>query len=308
MFGIQALRVFVAVVESGGIVAAAERLCRTPSAVSMALKQLEEDIGTPLFQKGRKNTITPMGRILLDEGRDLLAHFERCRTFVKSAGSRERQQTEIACTAGFSVSLLAEVVRDLESLPSPIRLRARDMNSFSVCEAVAANSVKIGIGHYDQPVQGLSFLPLFKHSLELVCRVDSLLARDETPISWDELAEFPFLAHDSYGEIRDPAFLSWAAKANVQPSNAMTVFAMVKADIGVTILSSLLEGYGDPTIKFRALQDPSASQVVGVIYRSGERQTLATGQFLGALDRVLQCNKDRFRIRLLYNREELLAI
>ena len=39
------MRSFVAVCEAGGVRAAADQIGRTPSAVSMTLKQLEDDIG-----------------------------------------------------------------------------------------------------------------------------------------------------------------------------------------------------------------------------------------------------------------------
>ena len=45
MISLTGLRSFVAVVDTGGIRAAADQIHRTPSAVSMTLKQLELDIG-----------------------------------------------------------------------------------------------------------------------------------------------------------------------------------------------------------------------------------------------------------------------
>jgi len=43
------MRSFVAVCEAGGVRAAADQIGRTPSAVSMTLKQLEDDVGAPLI-------------------------------------------------------------------------------------------------------------------------------------------------------------------------------------------------------------------------------------------------------------------
>ena len=46
---IEMLRCFVAVAEHGNLNDAANRLGRTPSAVSMSLKQLTDHLGAPLF-------------------------------------------------------------------------------------------------------------------------------------------------------------------------------------------------------------------------------------------------------------------
>ena len=49
------LRYFVSVAEAGNLASAAKTLQRSPAAVSMMLKQLEEELGAPLFQTDRKN-------------------------------------------------------------------------------------------------------------------------------------------------------------------------------------------------------------------------------------------------------------
>ena len=52
---LEMLRVFQTVAEQGSLSSAAAKLGRTPSAVSMMLSQLEEDIGDRLFESDRCN-------------------------------------------------------------------------------------------------------------------------------------------------------------------------------------------------------------------------------------------------------------
>lgn len=67
------LRTFVAIAETGSFRAAAKRVFRTPSAVSMQIKKLEETLGRPLFLRdGRQVTMTADGEILLGYGRRML--------------------------------------------------------------------------------------------------------------------------------------------------------------------------------------------------------------------------------------------
>ena len=49
---VEAIRCFLAIVDRGGVAAAAEAVGRSPGAVSMQLKKLEETIGAPLFERG----------------------------------------------------------------------------------------------------------------------------------------------------------------------------------------------------------------------------------------------------------------
>lgn len=68
------LRTFVAIADAGTFAAAAERVGRTVSAVSLQIDRLEDQVGRALFQKsGRRMEPTSAGRQLLDHARTILA-------------------------------------------------------------------------------------------------------------------------------------------------------------------------------------------------------------------------------------------
>ncbi|MBZ0329753.1 LysR family transcriptional regulator [Halomonas sp. ANAO-440] len=67
------LRTFVAIAECGSFTRAARQVFRTPSALSMQIKRLEETLGQALFvREARQVRLTPEGEILLGYGRRLL--------------------------------------------------------------------------------------------------------------------------------------------------------------------------------------------------------------------------------------------
>lgn len=68
------LKTLVAIADTGNFSAAAESVFRTPSAVSMQVKRLEELVGKPVFTRDSRNVSpTPDGEVLLEHGRRLLA-------------------------------------------------------------------------------------------------------------------------------------------------------------------------------------------------------------------------------------------
>jgi DNA-binding transcriptional LysR family regulator len=68
------LRTLVAIAETGNFSAAADRLGRTPSAVSMQVKKMEELVGSTLFVRdSRSVSLTRDGEALLQHGRRLLS-------------------------------------------------------------------------------------------------------------------------------------------------------------------------------------------------------------------------------------------
>jgi len=67
------LRTLVAIADTGSFNRAARAVFRTPSAVSMQMKKLEDQVGRPLFAKdGRSVSLTPDGEALVGYGRRIL--------------------------------------------------------------------------------------------------------------------------------------------------------------------------------------------------------------------------------------------
>jgi DNA-binding transcriptional LysR family regulator len=68
------LRTLVTTHDVGGFAQAAERLGRTPSAISLQMKRLQEELGTPLFRKhGRALKLTEAGQTAVGYARRMLA-------------------------------------------------------------------------------------------------------------------------------------------------------------------------------------------------------------------------------------------
>ena len=83
----QQLEMFAAVVEEGSISRAAQRVCRTGPAVSIALKKLEEEMATPLFERGDRNShqLTGSGKLLYDHAKRILDLRREAETAVRNS-------------------------------------------------------------------------------------------------------------------------------------------------------------------------------------------------------------------------------
>ncbi len=70
---VEVLRTFVAIAETGSFTKAAQQVFRTPSAVSMQIKRLEEMLGRALFvREPRQIHLTPEGEMMLGYARQML--------------------------------------------------------------------------------------------------------------------------------------------------------------------------------------------------------------------------------------------
>lgn len=67
-----ALECFIAISETGSFTAAADRVCRSQSAVSQQIGKLESMLGKPLFVRGRNFALTTEGKILEEYAKKIL--------------------------------------------------------------------------------------------------------------------------------------------------------------------------------------------------------------------------------------------
>src|SRR5215475_13032082 len=85
------LRSFVAIAESGAFARAAERVHRTPSALSVQLRQLEATLSARLLERTtRRVALTPAGERFLPYARQLLDLQQQALAALQPARTRER--------------------------------------------------------------------------------------------------------------------------------------------------------------------------------------------------------------------------
>ena len=132
MIKMEMLRCFVTVARSGNLGDAAETLGRTPSAVSMMLKQFEEHLGHPLFQSDRKNKLTPLGRFAFDEACREVAHFERTIAVISNFAKAKSGLVRMAAVPSVAGSILPIAINRFLSANPDVTLDVRDMDSASI--------------------------------------------------------------------------------------------------------------------------------------------------------------------------------
>jgi DNA-binding transcriptional LysR family regulator len=94
------LRYFIAVAEELHFTRAAERLGIKQPPLSLQIRQLEQEMGTPLFRRlTRSVQLTESGALLLEEARRILDHVERTKVSVQSRARGETGGSEEASRA-----------------------------------------------------------------------------------------------------------------------------------------------------------------------------------------------------------------
>jgi DNA-binding transcriptional LysR family regulator len=106
------MRYFMEVALHGSVSQAAARLYVASSAVSRQIAKLEDALGTVLFErKARGMALTQAGERLAAHLRAMQADTEQVVEQVRGIGGREAGRVRVACTEGFAVGFMPEVMR-----------------------------------------------------------------------------------------------------------------------------------------------------------------------------------------------------
>ena len=231
------LRVFVAVVENAGFGAAAAALNIAQPSVSAHVRALEENVGSPLFERqpGRTPKLTEAGRTLYAYALDSLERAKNVSAQLGHATSRLR----FAAQRFVATSLLRKPLEAFSIRNPHVELIARTGTFEETRALFTAGAVDLAFLLSAGEVPGLQTEVMGRYRLAFLAAPDHPLA-GRTQISPETLAQHPFVSayRTSYfGRTLD----NMLREAGVPPliirsqAQEMTVMReMVLAGIGIT--------------------------------------------------------------------------
>lgn len=271
---IEMLRCFRTVVDHGSLAEAAQVLGRTPSAVSMMLKQFEDHIGAPLFETARKSRLTPLGQQIHAEARRELDHFDRTIATIEGLSRAEMGFVRLSVTPSLAQSLLPPVLRRFMQSHPKLRIDMADMDSAAVHQDLQAERADIGLASIGA-LHGFDCQPLFSDRFGVICRRDHLLARDWDQLTWADLAGVDFIANGLCGQIHHPDFAPILNSARLMVRNTASLLGLVRAGVGITVLPRLVMLPEFTDLAFLPLADTDARRQVWMITQPRQMLTPA---------------------------------
>ncbi|MBP6562525.1 MAG: LysR family transcriptional regulator [Neisseriaceae bacterium] len=182
-------RAFVATVEHDGFLPAAEYLNKTQSAVSHAIKKMEDLLGQELFIiEGRKAVLTDLGKALLPEAKHLLSTARKVERLADLYRPGLRSELSLAVDILFPYDILYAAFEQFSLAYPNHRIRLYESALSGTQELMEEGMVELGIANA-LPSQCVT-LHLLSASLVCVCHPQHPLAASTQAIDLDTLAEY----------------------------------------------------------------------------------------------------------------------
>ncbi|MFD8462819.1 LysR family transcriptional regulator [Streptomyces antimycoticus] len=194
-FSLTQLLYFVTIAETGNISEAATRLHASQSAVSSAIQRLERQLGSQLLlrQHAKGVTLSPSGRLLLNEARAILRQARSLKDYSSRLQQDAVGQLDVGCCQTITPFLIPRTLVRLAKSHPGITVNVHD--TMRPCESLLNGVCELLVTYDLTRLEGERFIELATPSLYALISRDHPLANAER-VSLAELVDQPLLMLD----------------------------------------------------------------------------------------------------------------
>jgi DNA-binding transcriptional LysR family regulator len=268
---LDALQIFKAVADQGGVARAAQHLNRVQSNVSTRLKQLEASLNAPLFRRqNRRLVLSDQGRVLLSYADRLLRLSDEAQVAVRDGAPQG--VLRIGTMESTAAARLPPILAAYHAAWPQVGIELVTGTSGALAAKVRNFEIEAAFVAQPFPAEGLATLDAFQEDLTLI-----------SPLAWGAIASprdlgdrsvIAFAAGCSYRRILE----SWLNHEGVAAGRVMefasyhAIVACVAAGSGVAIVPrSVLAVLGaEHSVCVSALTGPYATALTQLVWRADD--------------------------------------
>lgn len=284
---LKTLHGFIVVAETGSFRKAADALHRSQSALSMQIKQLEDQLNVSLFHRTtRRVELTSEGRQLLNHAQRALSELDSGLQQIRGAADIRSGTISMGCVPSVAATLLPTVLLLFQREYPEIKIHLRELPYQELLEAIRKMDIDFGIGPFVDHMGDCDFRPIFHEPILALMR-EKFWKNQANEISLEELTELPILINSTSAALRghlDRELAARGLKLNVmfEVLHVQTLVAFANLGLGVAFLPQVTIPYPlAPGMRRLAIVEPNLERTVGLISLKGQSTSPATGKLVG---------------------------
>lgn len=139
------LKMFLQVVQYGIFEQAAQKNFLSQRAVSKKITQLENELGTYLFDRGtNKITLTPQGKVFLPSAQDIVNNLNDAISDLKSFNTKNNKSIRVGYFSPFEGQLAQESLYRLSEIEPNLDITIREQSNEHLIQSILNDSLDIG--------------------------------------------------------------------------------------------------------------------------------------------------------------------
>lgn len=268
------LRYFAAVAEAENVSRAALKLHVSQPALSRQIRDLEDELGFALLERGAKSVrLTDAGRVFLVESRAVLQRTEQAVNAARSAAVGADGELHVGYAPTPTACILTPALRSFQAAMPRVRVKLHDLSTQEMLAGLREG--KLQLVFTVQPatgaLRGLHFEELMRDSLKLAVSTTHRLARRRT-ISMADAAREPFVAYSrrdypDYHELLAELFAKTGRQPDIveEHDGVSSLVSAVAAGAGVAVVPDSMSCFAGGRLKLVPLTPAPQPVIIGVI-------------------------------------------
>ena len=275
---IRQLRYLVAVAEHRHFSKAAEACFVTQSTLSMAIRELEQQLGVVIFERNRKSVlITPVGEKLLAQARAILGEVEDFVSLARAEKGSLNGEIRLGVIPTIGPFLLPKMLGELRQVYGKLRLYLKEEISSRLAVMLKQGQLDVLVLAFPYPLREVESVTLFEdefvlcmppgHSLEKLKSVRQKQLRGEALLLLEE-------GHCLRDHALEACELQ-SAETNLvyQGTSLHTLVQMVAGGLGLTLLPAMAvagDVLGDTGLSLRRFSSEKVCRRIGMAWRKSD--------------------------------------
>ncbi|OQM74110.1 LysR family transcriptional regulator [Manganibacter manganicus] len=271
------LRYFVTAAEHGNVTSAASVLNISQPSVSVAIAQLETELGVQLFLRHHSKGIalTPVGRAVLQQARDLLSRVDDFVGAVENANVEIRGNVFVGCLSYLAARYFGEILGEFSKRFPEVTIQFRDLSQENLLDGIRMGELELGVTYDLLPEENLTTAALTNTAPYLILPADHRVAGKDA-VSLEELEDEPCVLFDLpisrryYKSLFDAVKIT--PKIAYRTNTIEATRSFVANGLGYSILTHpipSLEVYDGKKLARVGIRDPIPAPHIVCIHHSG---------------------------------------
>ncbi|RIX42571.1 MAG: LysR family transcriptional regulator [Rhodocyclales bacterium GT-UBC] len=290
---IRGLRYFVEVVRQNSFTRAAEVLFLTQPTISKMVRQLEDELGTPLLNRqGKRFQLTDAGRVTYERGLDVLAAQARLQAELADLGALARGRLSIGLSPMVGSTFFAPVLQAYRSRHPQVELKIVEDGALAIETEIAHGRLDVGVTVLPTDPALFETRPFAYSELCLLAPRNTAWASRATVGMADLANESFILYNDDFvlsGRILEAGRLAGFSPNIASRSNQWDfIAAMVGAGLGIALLPRILcEQLSSERFCWLPLTQPVIPWHLALIWNKGGYLSHAGRAFVTCSEEIL---------------------
>jgi LysR family cyn operon transcriptional activator len=297
------LRYFLAVAETQNFTRAAERLSVSQPNISQQLKDLEQQLGTPLFQRvGKSVRLTEAGALLRPHAEQVLRKFTEACASVRDVGTASVGHLEVGVIPALHLAWIPGTLADVAAQFPGLTVSVHEQPSRAVETAVEAGRFDLGLGILTRTSPNLRYERLATEPMVVVVPTRHPLARCRR-LGKDDLATQRVIALPDYFDMRrvaDEVFTRLGLRPQVAfevNTIAATLAAVASTGCIAVLPAVVMRGNERHDLAAIPIEGAPVKLELGIFWRAGAEPSPAAVRFAELLRVRVAAASPRRKVR-----------